>query len=112
MSNAQAVAAITATLQAILLNEVPLGSPDLVDLSVSILPLDKARGANTNNQLNLFLYMVNRNAAFANANMPRQVQSGEVAISPLPLNLYYLVTAFGRDDDVVQPFGHELLGRP
>jgi hypothetical protein len=111
MSNAQAVAAITATLQAILLNEVPLGSPDLVDLSVSILPLDKARGANTNNQLNLFLYMVNRNAAFANADMPRQVQSGEVAISPLPLNLYYLVTAFGRDDDVVQPFGHELLGK-
>jgi Pvc16 N-terminal domain len=111
MSNAQAVAAITATLQAILLNEVPLGSPDLADLSVSILPLDKARGANTNNQLNLFLYMVNRNAAFANADMPRQVQSGEVAISPLPLNLYYLVTAFGRDDDVVQPFGHELLGK-
>jgi Pvc16 N-terminal domain len=111
MSNAQAVAAITATLQAILLNEVPLGSPDLADLSVSILPLDKARGVNTNNQLNLFLYMVNRNAAFANADMPRQVQSGEVAISPLPLNLYYLVTAFGRDDDVVQPFGHELLGK-
>ena len=111
MSNAQAVAAITATLQAILLNEVPLGSPDLGDLSVSILPLDKARAANTNNQLNLFLYMVNRNAAFANADMPRQVQSGEVAIPPLPLNLYYLVTAFGRDDDVVQPFGHELLGK-
>ncbi len=111
MSNAQAVAAITATLQAILLNEVPLGLPDLGDLTVSILPLDKARAANTNNQLNLFLYMVNRNAALANADMPRQVQSGEVAIPPLPLNLYYLITAFGRDDDVVQPFGHELLGK-
>jgi hypothetical protein len=111
MSNAQAVAAVTATLQAILLNEVPMDSPDLGDLGVSILPLDKARGANTNNQLNLFLYMVNRNAAFTNADMPRRGPSGDVTIPPLPLNLYYLVTAFGRDDDVVQPFGHELLGK-
>ncbi len=111
MSNSEAVAAVTATLKAILMNEVPTGSPDLSDLSVSILPLDKARAANTNNQLNLFLYMVVRNAAFANADMPRQVQPGEVAIPPLPLNLYYLLTAFGRDDDATQPFGHELLGK-
>ena len=111
MSNSQAVAAVTATLQAILLNEVPQGEPDLNDLSVSILPLDKARAANTNNQLNLFLYMVTRNPAWSNANMPGQVQPGELGFPPLPLNLYYLVTAFGRDDDVVQPFGHELLGK-
>jgi hypothetical protein len=111
MSNSQAVAAVTATLQAILLNETPLGSPDLSDLSVSILPLDKARGANTNNQLNLFLYLVTRNPAWSNAPMPGQVQNGEVGFPPLPLSLYYLMTAFGRDDDVVQPFGHELLGR-
>lgn len=111
MSNSEAVAAITATLQAILLNEVPIGSPDLTDISVSILPLDKARASNSNNQLNLFLYMVVRNAAWSNADMPRQVQPGEVAIPPLPLNLYYLLTAFGRDDDALQPFGHELLGK-
>jgi len=111
MSNSQAVAAVTATLQAILLNETPVGSPDLSDLSVSILPLDKARGANTNNQLNLFLYMVARNPAWSNAPVPGQVQQGEVGYPPLPLNLYYLLTAFGRDDDVVQPFGHELLGK-
>jgi Pvc16 N-terminal domain len=111
MSNSQAVAAVTATLQAILLNETPMGSPDLSDLSVSILPLDKARGANTNNQLNLFLYMVARNPAWSNSPMPGQVQQGEIGFPPLPLNLYYLMTAFGRDDDVVQPFGHELLGK-
>jgi hypothetical protein len=111
MSNSQAVAAVTATLQAILLNEVPFDEPDLSDLSVSILPLDKARAANTNNQLNLFLYLVTRNAAWSNTNMPRQLQPGEVGFPPLPLNLYYLLTAFGRDDDVVQPFGHELLGK-
>jgi len=111
MSNWEAIAAVTATLQAILLKEAPTGAPDFSDLSVSILPLDKARALNTNNQLNLFLYMVVRNAAWSNADMPRQVQPGEVAIPPLPLNLYYLLTAFGRDDDAAQPFGHELLGK-
>ena len=78
---------------------------------MTIQPLDIARGKNTHNQLNLFLYMVVRNAAWSNADMPRQVQPGEVAIPPLALNLYYLLTAFGRDDDVAQPFGHELLGK-
>ena len=55
--------------------------------------------------------MVTRNAAYANADMPGRVQQGEVAIPPLPLNLYYLLTAFGRDDDADKPFGHELLGK-
>ncbi|HEV2642639.1 MAG TPA: DUF4255 domain-containing protein, partial [Candidatus Elarobacter sp.] len=73
-------------------------------------PLDLARGKNTNNQLNLFLYMVARNAAWVNADMPRQVKPGESSISPLPLNLYFLLTAFGRDDDTAQAFSHELLG--
>jgi Pvc16 N-terminal domain len=111
MSNSEAIAAVTATLQAILLNEVPLGTSDFSDLSVSILPLDKARATNTNNQLNLFLYMVVRNAAFANNDMPGRGRQGDIAIPPLPLNLYYLLTAFGQDDDVAKPFGHELLGK-
>ena len=111
MSSFEAIAAVTATLQAILLNEVPTGAAGFSDLSVSILPLDKARGTAVNNQLNLFLYMVVRNTAFSNADMPGRVKQGEVAIPPLPLNLYYLLTAFGRDDDAAKPFGHELLGK-
>ena len=110
MSNSQAIAAVTATMQSILQNGVTV-EQDLNDTTVTILPLDKARAANTNNQLNLFLYMVVRNAAWVNADMPRQVQPGEIGKPPLPLNLYYLLTAFGRDDDVAQPFGHELLGK-
>ncbi len=111
MSNSEAIAAVTATLQAILLNEVPFGTSDFSDLGVSILPLDKARGPNSsNNHLKLFLYMVARNAAYAYADMPLRVQQGDVAIPPLPLNLYYLLTAFGRDDDDALPIGHKLLG--
>lgn len=110
MSNSQAVAAVTATLQAILQQGLIL-EPDLTDATVTIQPLDKARASNTNNQLNLFLYMVVRNAAWVTADMPRQVLPGEIGFPPLPLNLYYLMTAFGRDDDATQPFGHELLGK-
>jgi hypothetical protein len=110
MSNSQAIAAVTATLQAILQENLIVES-DLTDATVTIQPLDKARGSNTNNQLNLFLYMVVRNAAWVTADMPRQVLPGEIGFPPLPLNLYYLMTAFGRDDDTTQPFGHELLGK-
>lgn len=110
MSNSQAVAAVTTTLQAILQQGLIL-EPDLTDATVTIQPLDKARASNTNNQLNLFLYMVVRNAAWVTADMPRQVLPGEIGNPPLPLNLYYLMTAFGRDDDVTQPFGHELIGK-
>jgi Pvc16 N-terminal domain len=110
MSNSLAIASVTATLQAILQQGIILES-DLTDATVTIQSLDKARGSNTNNQLNLFLYMVVRNAAWVTADMPRQVLPGEIGYPPLPLNLYYLMTAFGRDDDTTQPFGHELLGK-
>jgi hypothetical protein len=43
--------------------------------------------------------------------MPRQVQPGEMAIPPLPLNLYYLLTPFGKDNDTFEPYGHLLLGK-
>ncbi|HWT05421.1 MAG TPA: DUF4255 domain-containing protein, partial [Xanthomonadales bacterium] len=109
MSNSLAIAAVTTTLQAILQQSVVL-DPDFNDVSVTIQPLDLARGKNTHNQLNLFLYMVSRNAAWVNADMPRQVKPGESSISPLPLNLFFLLTAFGRDDDTSQAFSHELLG--
>jgi hypothetical protein len=112
MSNALAVAAITTTLQAILSQSITADTHgDLHDTTITFLPLDKARGTNTSNQLNLFLYQIMRSAAWSNSDMPRQVRPGETAFPPLALNLYYLVTAFGRDNDVSRPFGHQLLGK-
>jgi hypothetical protein len=110
MSNSLAIAAVTTTLQSILFKGVTTEA-DLNDTTVTTLPLDRARGNNSNNQLNLFLYQIARNAAWANRPMPGQVQSGETGIPPLPLNLYYLLTAFGRDNDALQPLGHQLLGK-
>ena len=109
MSNAYAISAVTTTLQ-YLLQKMSADS-DLTDLSVTTLPLDKARGTNTHMQLNLFLYMLSRNSAWVNAPMPQQTVALEGFNPPLPLRLYYLLTAFGRDDDTTQPFGHLLLGK-
>jgi Pvc16 N-terminal domain len=110
MSNSLAIAAVSATLQSILTRGVA-ADPDLNDVTVTLLPPDKARGTITTNQINLFLYQILRNAAFSNASIPKQSLPGESALPPLPLNLWYLVTAFGRDDDATLPFGHQLMGR-
>jgi hypothetical protein len=110
MSNFLSVAAVTATLQQILYEGVRSAN-GLGDTTVTILPLDKARGSNTSNQLNLFLYLITRNAAWSNADMPGRVKPGETSFSPLALNLHFLLTAFGLDDDASAPYGHELLGK-
>lgn len=113
MSNALAIAATTLTLQAILQGGV-LNDPDDVDLTdttVTILPPDKARGNGNANQLNLFLYQILPNAAWRNMNIPTQVAQGETGNPPLALNLHYLLTAFGKDNDTTLPYGHHLLGK-
>ncbi|TPN48525.1 DUF4255 domain-containing protein [Mesorhizobium sp. B1-1-9] len=108
MSNPDAIAAVTATLQSILFQGL---KDDFSGIDVTMRPLDKARQDNeTNNRVNLFLYQVVRSAAWVNADMPRQVLPGEIGNPPLPLNLFYLVTAYGKDNDVAAPSGHELLG--
>jgi uncharacterized protein DUF4255 len=108
VSNPDAIAAVTATLQSILFQGL---KDNFSGIDVTMRPPDKARPDNeTNNRVNLFLYQVVRNAAWVNADMPRQVLPGEIGNPPLPLNLFYLVTAYGQDNDVSTPSGHELLG--
>ena len=111
MSNALAIAAVTATLRNLLTQGVTL-VPGLGDTTVTTQLPDRARASgNTANQINLFLYQAVLNAGWRNLDMPRQVKGGETGAPPLALNLYYLLTAYGRDDDSVRPFSHELLGR-
>ncbi len=111
MSNSLAIAATTATLQSIIGQGVR-AEPDLNDTTVTTLSPDKARdGNNSANQINLFLYQVLPNAAWRNHDMPHQVMPGESSSPPLGLDLYYMMTAYGRNNDVTQPFSHQLLGR-
>ena len=101
--SALAIAATTATLQGIL-------AEGLGGLNVTVRPLDTARNNTTGDQLNLFLYQVLPDAAWRNMDMPRKVRPNETAQPPLPLVLFYLITAFGTDND--SDIGsHALLGR-
>ncbi|MFQ5927043.1 MAG: DUF4255 domain-containing protein [Terriglobia bacterium] len=107
MSNSLAIATVTATLRNLLMQGV---TADLPGTSVTTSPLDKARDGNDNgNQINLFLYQTVFNAAWRNMDMPRQVKPGETGQPPLPLTLYYLITAYGQNDD--DTLSHRLLGR-
>jgi Pvc16 N-terminal domain len=106
VSNPLAIAAVTSSLRNLLVRGFA-SDADVGDTLFTTLPLDKAR-TGTTNQINLFLYQTTPNAAWRNHDLP-QVKPGETAQPPLPLDLHYLVTTFGRDNDDV--LGHHLLGR-
>jgi hypothetical protein len=111
VSNALAIAAVTATLRN-LLSQGVTAVPDLADTVVTTQLPDTARtNGTTANQINLFLYQAVPNAAWRNADLPGQTRPGESGAPPLALNLYYLLTTYGRDNDAARPFSHELLGR-
>lgn len=111
MSSPTAIAAVTAAMR----NLLALGlanEADLNDALVTAQPLDKARdAAATVNQLNLFLYLISPSGAWRNQDMPGRVRSGDVASTGLGLNLFYLLSSYGRDNDLETPFSHLLLGQ-
>lgn len=112
MSNALAIAAVTTTLKNLLTRifmDANLKLDDELDnTKVTAMSPDKAR-TDVVNQLNLFLYQAIPSAAWRNMDMPRQVRPGETALPPLGLNLYYLLTAYGADNNDV--LAHRLLGQ-
>jgi hypothetical protein len=101
MSNALAIAAATATLRQILIHGLNISD-------VTVRPLDTARKGLASNQVNLFLYQTAVDAAWRNQDMPRQIRPGETGQPPLPVCLYYLITAYGEGDDETK--AHQLLG--
>ncbi len=117
MSNHLAIAAVTGTLRSLLeagitgTNVDPLDT-DLSDTTVTTMPPDKARASDAaNNQINLFLYQVVASAAWRNTDIPRRAPAGERGTPPLGLNLYYLISVYGRGPTNTEIFAHRLLGR-
>ncbi len=103
MSNALALAAVTAVLKDLLDNGLidrnvsgTIGSP----VTVSALPPDRVKtGESDPTQLDLFLYNVAPNAAWRNADLPSANGRGErIANPPLALDLSYLLIAYGKQD--------------
>ena len=109
MSTALAIAAVTATLRALLSTGIN-GDTVLGFTRTTANPPDKARSNGDNdNQLNLFLYQTTVNTGWRNTDMPRQSKAGEFGQPPLALNLHYIITAYAQDNDDV--LGHRILGR-
>lgn len=105
MSNALAINAVTATLRN-LLDKV---TTDLPDTAVTAKPLDKARDNESLNQVNLFLYRTMANAAWRNMDMAPQVKPGETGQQPMALDLFYLLTVYGKDNNDM--LAHRVLGQ-
>jgi hypothetical protein len=116
VSNSLAIYAVTTAIRDLLnLVATPLPGdpdpdPDINDATCTTRAPDKARQhGEGHNQLNLFLYQTAWNAALRNADIARSTRPNESAMSPVALNLYYMVTAYGKNHDDL--LAHRLLGR-
>ena len=103
MSNALAIASVTAVLKDLLDNalidhSVTAGAGGPVTVS-AIAPDRIKDAAGQTVRLNLFLYHVAPNPGWRNVGLPSSNQSGErLTNPPLALDLYYLLTAYGQED--------------
>ena len=103
MSNALAVASVTAVLKDLLDNALidhsvsaAVGGP----VTVTALAPDRIKtGDEEIPQLNLFLYHVTSNQGWRNAELPSRNGRGErLTNPPLAVDLHYLLTAYGKRD--------------
>jgi len=107
MSNALAIAAVTAVLKDLIENGLVSDSiaTSVGDVVVTALPPDRISiGTDERAQLNLFLYQVtqNRNADWVSrerhGDRPPLTREPRSTNPPLALDLHYLLTAYGAKD--------------
>jgi hypothetical protein len=104
MSTAHAIAAVTKVLVNVVDESMKAASlPGIVGGDVLVSALSPARvdltQASDPNQLNLFLYLALPNQGGSGFDLPTRDSSGaRLKNTPLALDLYYLVTAYGTQD--------------
>ncbi len=106
MSNALAVAAVSAVLQYYLgnvytgLSSMFGGQVTLSAKAPDIVQAELGTGSTLQNQVNLFLHQVRENPAWRNVGQPRVAADGKTQLKspPLALDLHYLLTAYGSND--------------
>jgi hypothetical protein len=114
VSNALAIASVTAVLKDILNNGI-IDNQLAGDVTVSALPPDRVlvNGQQETNRLNLFLYQVTPNPGWRNVGLPSHDARGErVANPPLGLDLHYLLTAYGAAEfqaEILLGYGMQML---
>jgi hypothetical protein len=101
VTTAGGLAAVTAVLRDLLANGlIDHSIGDAVgDVTVSTTAPDSIDLPVAQSRLNLFLYLVTRNAGWANTGLPGRDQAGVlIGAPPLALNLHYVLTAYGAAD--------------
>ena len=117
MSNALAIASVTAVLKDLLNNGLidhDVGA-SVGEVIVSTLPPDRidALDAQKKSRLNLFMYQVTPNSGWRNTDLPSRNSKGDrVSNPPLALDLHYLLTAYGAEElhsEILLGYGMQLL---
>lgn len=117
MSNALAIASVTAVLKDLLNNGLidhDVGA-SVGEVIVSTLPPDRidALDAQKKSRLNLFMYQVTPNSGWRNTGLPSRNRNGDrVSNPPLALDLHFLLTAYGAEElhsEILLGYGMQLL---
>lgn len=98
MSQSSAIASVTAALFHLL---------DSQGIVTTTIPPNEVN-AGASDQINLYLYGTEVNPAFRNEPMPGATLAGQSGPPPLALNLRYLISAYGDNNDFSV---HELMGQ-
>ncbi len=117
MSNALAIASVTAVLRDLLNNGlIDHNVPGAIgDVTVTAVPPDRIilEGSSLTSRLNLYLYKVSHNAGWRNVGLPTRDSNGErVSNQPLALNLHYLLTAYSSEElhsEILLGYGMQIL---
>jgi len=117
MSNALALASVTAVLKDLLNNGLIDHDVDasVGEVTVSTLPPDRvdALDAEKKSRLNLFMYQVTPNQGWRNVGLPSRNGDGDrISNPPLALDLHYLLTAYGSEEfhaEILLGYGMQLF---
>ncbi|MEO8972506.1 MAG: DUF4255 domain-containing protein [Ktedonobacteraceae bacterium] len=99
MSNAQAIATVTAALSQLIQQEIQV---DVAGAIVSTMRPDLAGNNSTEAKVNVFLYQVTTNASLRNIDLPSRRSDGSLSQKPkAALDLHYLLTFYGNESTLV-----------
>lgn len=104
MTDFRAIGAVSSSIRELLEAEM-----ESATIAVTVAPPDIEVTTVSGKRINLFLYKIDENGSLKNMDLPGQGHPAAYGRPPLSLDLHYLVTAYG-DNEEDQVEAHQLLG--